>query len=372
MIRVNNAQTPLKAKKYLNECVDTNWFSGEGPFVSKFEEKFANYLDCKYAVAVNSGTASLHLALVTLGIGSGDEVILPASTIASCYFAIWYTGAKAVAVDVDPQTYNIDPKLIEQKITARTKAIMVVHLYGHPCDMDPIVTIAKKHHLYIVEDAAEAHGATYKGKKVGSIGDIGCFSFYANKIVSCGEGGMLVTNNKRLFDKASTLSKLNFDPKKRFIHQGLGFRYDMTNMQAAVGLASLEEINKSIKFKKKMANFYNKTLKNIDGLILPVEKLWANNVYWMYAVRINAALFGMSRDKLIRILENKYQIQTRSFFYSPNIAFKAMNLYQKEKFPVAETIGEEGMYLPSGIGNSLAEFKKVTEAIIEISKKNKN
>lgn len=369
MIRVNTVKVPKKAKLYLNECVDTNWFSGEGPFVEKFSKEFAKYLGCKYAVAVNSGTASLHLALATLGIGPGDEVILPASTIASCFFAIMYTGAKAIAVDVDQETYNIDPKLIEAKISPKTKAIMVVHLYGHPCDMDPILKIAKKNKLYVIEDAAEAHGATYKGKKLGSIGDVGCFSFYANKIVSCGEGGMLVTNNEKIFNKALSLSKLNHSPKKRFVHQGIGYRYDMTNMQAAIALASLEEIEESIKFKKKMAKYYNQELSGIDGLILPIEKDWASNVYWMYAIRIKKNLFGMTKDELMNLLEKKYNVQTRSFFYSPNIAFKSMNLYQKEKFPVAEMIGKEGLYLPSGLGNSLSDFQTTVQAIKEIAKK---
>ncbi len=366
MIPVNKPQIPAKAQAYLTECVNSGWFSAEGPFVKKFETAFAKYVGVKYALVVNSGTTALHLALLSLGIGKGDEVILPASTIASCYFAIWYTGAKAVPVDVDPETYTINPKEIKKHLTSKTKAIMVVHLFGHPCEMDPINKIAKKHKLFVIEDAAEAHGATYQKQPVGSLGDVACFSFYSNKIVSCGEGGMVLTNDESLYKKAAALANLNHTPEKRFVHAGIGYRYTMTNMQAGLALASFEEIKSSIKYKRQMAKRYHQLLGKIPGLILPVEKEWAKNVYWMYSIRVVKKDFGYSRDELMKMLMEKYKIQTRSFFYPPKVAFKAMRLFQKESFPIAERIGEEGLYLPSGLGNSMDEFEAVAVAIRQI------
>lgn len=362
MIPVNRPAIPKHAKRYLDTCASSGWFSSEGPFVKRFEEAFATYLGVPYASTTSSGTAALHLALLALGVGPGDEVILPAMTIASCYFAIWYTGAKAVPVDVDPDIYCIDPKHIEEKITKRTKVIMAVHLFGHPCDMDPIMAIAKKHNLKVLEDAAEAHGAEYKGKKVGSIGDIAIFSFYANKIVTTGEGGMVVSNNRRYIETVSKLKSLNHS-KIRFIHEGIGYNYLMSNMQAAVGLASLEEISLSIRHKRAMAALYSKRLTNIPGLIVPTEQPWATCVYWMYAVRVSPELSKLSRNKLMRALRAKNGIQTRTLFYSPRTAFKALGYYQNSHFPVAEALEKTGLYLPSGLGNTMAEFRKVTEVL---------
>jgi len=366
MIPVNKPQIPTNALTYFTECVNSGWFSAEGPYVKKFEAAMAKYVGVKYAVAVNSGTTALHLALLTLGIGKGDEVILPASTIASCYFAIWYTGAKAVPVDVDPETFTINPSLIKKHLTPKTKAIMAVHLFGHPCDMDAINRIAKKHKLCVVEDAAEAHGATYKKQRTGSLGDISCFSFYANKIVSCGEGGMVLTNNQDIYIKAASLANLNHTPEKRFVHAGVGYRYAMTNMQAGLALASFEEIKHSLSYKRQMAKTYQKILGKIPGIILPVEKKWAKNVYWMYAVRIDESKFGYSRDVLMKILQQEYGIQTRTFFYPPKVAFKPMKLYQREQFPVAEKIGSDGLYLPSGLGNTVEDFEFVAKTIKKV------
>jgi len=369
MIPVNRPKINPRAKKYLTECIKTNWLSAEGPFVDRFEKAFARWLGAKYATTTTSGTTSLHLALASLGIGKGDEVILPALTIGSCYFAIWYCGAVAVPVDVKPETYNIDPALIEKKITSRTKAIMVVHLYGHPCDMDSIIRLVKKYHLKLIEDAAEACGAEYKNIKVGTFGDVSCFSFYANKIITTGEGGMLVTNNKKIYEKAKKLKDLNFNLRKRFIHDGIGFNYRMTNLQAAVGLAGLEKIDKSIKYKRKMADYYNKNLRKIKNLVLPVEKEWAKNVYWMYAVLVKEKKIGINRDRLMKILWEKYKIQTRAFFYPPNIAFKKIGIYNHQRYPVAERLSKEGLYLPSGLGNTFSEFRKVCKALNNILKK---
>jgi len=361
IIPVNRPSVPKNAKKYLDQCVSEGWFSSEGPFIKRFEDSFASYLGVSYASTTSSGTAALHLALLALGVGPGDEVILPALTIASCYFAIWYTGAKAIPVDIDPEIYCIDPKFIEAKVTKRTKVIMVVHLFGHPANMDPIMKIAKKHKLKVLEDAAEAHGAEYKDKKVGSIGDIAIFSFYANKIVTTGEGGMVVSNNKKYIQTVNKLKALNHS-KTRFIHNGVGYNYLMSNMQAAVGLASLEEIKISIVKKRAMAKFYKTHLSKISGLILPIEKPWAKSVYWMYAMRIDSQGFKIQKDTFMTSLLNN-GIQTRSFFYSPKTAFAPSHRFQSTSFPIAERYEKTGFYLPSGLGTTHSEFVSVVRQI---------
>lgn len=364
MIPVNRPQIPKNARKYLDACVSSGWFSSEGSFVGQFEAQFAKYVGVRYASATSSGTASLHLAVMALGIGKGDEVILPATTIASCYFAIWYTGAKAVPADIDPNIYTIDPKQIEAKITKRTKAIMVVHLFGHPCDMDPVMKIARKYKLAVIEDAAEAHGAEYKGKKAGSMGDISIFSFYANKIVTTGEGGMVVSNNKTLIDRVNKLKSLNHS-STRFIHEGVGYTYLMSNMQAAVGLASLEEIKLSIKKKRTMAAYYHGHLSQVPGLLLPIEKPWAKNVYWMYAVRVDPQKIKLSRDELMEKLKTK-GVQTRTFFYSPKTAFKKMNVFTTSRFPVSESVEKTGFYLPSGLGSTTEEIHRTVKILLPL------
>lgn len=368
MIFVNKPDINPEASANLSQCITTNWLSSEGPFVKEFESKVADYLGVKYAIATNSGTTALHLAVVGLGIGEGDEVILPASTIGSCFFAIWQAQAKAVAVDVTANTFTIDPDLIEAKITKNTKAIMVVHLYGHPCEMKSIQRIAKKYRLPIIEDTAEAFGSEFKNKKLGGIGKVGCFSFYANKLVTTGEGGMVVTNDRKLAQKVRELRILNSSKKNKFIYDGLGFNYTMSNLQAAVGVAQLKNVSKAIKFKRHMADFYQKNLHKINGLTLPYEEKWAKSTYWMYAVLVDHKKFGMSRDQLAKRLMVEFGIQTRTFFYPPNISFKKMGMYQNEKFPVSQKISREGLYLPSGLGNTFEEFAKTCKAIRKLAK----
>lgn len=365
-IFVNVPSIPQNSQKYVLDCLKSGWISGHGKYVSKFEKEFSKYIGTKYSITTNSGTTALYLALLALGIGLGDEVVLPASTIGSCYFAIWYVGAKAVPVDVDIETYNINPNLIEEKITNKTKAILVVHLYGLPAKMRQIKEIALRYKLKIIEDAAEAHGAEYGNKKIGSIGDIGCFSFYANKIITSGEGGMLVTSNRKIYEAAKQIKGLNCIPNKRFVHAGIGHRFNMTNMQAALGLSSLEEIERSLSRKRKMASIYSHHLKKISGLVLPNESRKYGSVYWVYAILVEEEKFGVSRDELIDILLKKYGIHTRTFFYDPRVAFKKMGKFKNYKFEVAEKISKQGLYLPSGLGNSDEEFEKVCEALKKI------
>lgn len=368
MIPVNRPIIAKNALKYVSGCVKTGWVSSSGQYVQLFEEKFAKFLGVKYALTTTSGTTALHLALATLGIGPGDEVILPTLTMAACPMSILYTGATPVLVDSEPETYNLDINKIEGKITKKTRVIMVVHLYGHPVDMWPVLQIAKKYKLKIIEDCAEAHGATYQGKKVGTFGEVNCFSFYANKIITTGEGGMIVTNHKRLYEKAKALKELAHSPKKRFLHTQVGFNYRLTNLQAALGVAQLEEVKKYLKIKRKMAQSYNSSLKNIKGLRLPMEKEWAKNVYWMYAVLVEKG-FPLTRDQFVEALK-KQGVETRNFFIPMHQqpAFKKLGLFKRERYPVAERLSKQGLYLPSGLGNTEAEIKKVCQVIKKIVK----
>jgi perosamine synthetase len=290
-----------KELEYASDCLKTNWISSAGKYIPEFEKRFAEYCSCKYGISTTSGTTALHLALAALGIGPGDEVVLPAFTMAACAFSIVYTGAKPVLVDAEPDTWNMDVTQLERKITKKTKAIMPVHIYGHPCDMDPIMDIAKRHNLFVVEDAAEAHGAEYKGTRVGSIGQVSCFSFYANKIITTGEGGMVMTNDAQIADKARRLKDQAFSPQRRFLHTNVGFNYRMTNVQAAIGLAQMESIDKFVEMRRKNAALYNAGLKDIPGITLPQEKKWAKNVYWMYGIVAGKEL-GIDRDSLMQKL----------------------------------------------------------------------
>lgn len=359
---------PLLGKKELKnvmEAVKSGWISSKGKFITEFEEKFAQYCGVKHSIAVSNGTVALHLALVALDIGIGDEVIVPTLTFIATANAVKYTGATPVFVDSDPNYWGIDPEKIEKAITVKTKAIIPVHLYGHPCDMDPIMDIAKKYNLFVIEDAAEAHGAEYKGKKVGSFGDINCFSFYGNKIITTGEGGMCLTNDEKLAQKMRILKDHGMNLNKKYWYDVIGFNYRMTNMQAAIGVAQLKKLDKFIKNKREIANWYSSGLKEIEGkkfIKLPVEMPWAKNVYWMYSVLIKNG-FKMDRDKLMEKLKEK-DIETRPFFYPIHI----MPLYSKggKKFLVAEEISKKGLNLPSSVKLSAKEVKSICQVIKEI------
>ncbi len=294
-IPVNQPVITAEAKTYVAEAMESGWVSSAGTYIDLFEKQFADYLGVKHAITVTNGTNALHLALVSLGIGKGDEVIVADFTMFGSIAAILYTGATPVFIDAEPETFCIDASLIEQKITKHTKAIMPVHIYGHSADMDPIMVIAEKHGLSVIEDAAEVHGATYKNRKCGSIGHINCFSFYGNKVITTGEGGMVVTDDDQLAAKARMLKDLAHSPGKRFWHEELGYNYRMTNLQAACGLGQMEHIDEFVTKKQWMAAEYGKRLKGIEGLRLPVTKDWAGNVYWMYAVLVEDS-FPMTKD----------------------------------------------------------------------------
>lgn len=361
--------------KYVNDCLKTNWISSAGKYIGMFENDFAKYCETKYGIATCNGTVSIHLALEALNIGPDDEVIVPDFTMIASVNSILYTGAKPVFVDADIETWCIDPKLIEEKITKKTKAIMPVHIYGHPCDMDPIQKLAKKYNLSIVEDAAEAHGALYKNKKIGSLGDAASFSFYSNKILVCGEGGMVVTNDEKLADRMRLLKNHAFT-KNRFTHEEVGYNYRMTNIQAAIGLGQLENADKLVQMRINNANLYNKLLRNIKGIILPPSKDWAKNVYWMYGILLSKE-FGMPRDRLREELL-KEGIDTRSFFIpshrQPMFTKKSKKFKMPDisgRYPVSDNLGSSGFYLPSSSHLPKEDIIYITDTIKKIKENTK-
>lgn len=365
-VPVNEPVITPEAKQYVREALDSGWVSSAGPFIERFEKAFAEYLGVKHAVTTTSGTTALHLALVTLEIGPGDEVILPDFTMMACVFSVLYTGAKPVFVDVDPWIFTMDPEKIEEKITQKTKAIMPVHIYGHPVDMDPVLAIAKRHGLWVMEDAAEAHGARHRGRLCGSIGDINAFSFYGNKIITTGEGGMVVTNNDALAARARMLRNLAHSKEKRFWHKELGFNYRMTNLQAALGCGQLAHIEEFITKKEWMAAQYASELHGVRGLRLPITKEWATNVHWMYAVLVEDP-FPLSRDAFRRALQER-DIDTRDFFSSCS-AQPATRKHCGEggHYPVTERIADHGLYLPSGLALTQEQIDTVCHAIRDIA-----
>tara|TARA_B100000315_G_C14571731_1_gene585922 strand:+ start:112 stop:1284 length:1173 start_codon:yes stop_codon:yes gene_type:complete len=348
----------------LNDKAISGYF---GKNLKEFEEGFAEYCECKYGVTTSSGTTSLHLALATLSISAGDEVLVSTLTNMATFFAVLYQGATPIPIDIESDTLNIDPKKVEEKITSKTKAILVVHLFGHPVDMAPILELAEKYNLKVVEDCAQAHGATYKGRKVGSFGDMGCFSFYANKIITTGEGGMITTDSEELAERARSLKSLAFGKANKFMHTDIGFNYRMTNLQAAVGCAQLEKIEYIIEQKRRIAQFYESQLKNLSFLQLPVEKSYARNVYWMYHIVLNEEL-SKKRATIMQRLHDK-GIETREGFIPFNLQniFIQIGLTYPDDCPEASKIAYNSFYLPSSPTISDEDIKYVSEQLIEIS-----
>lgn len=352
--------TPLlngNEEKYLLECVRTGWISSEGPFIKQFEDKFATYIGRQEGIAVSNGSGALDIAVQALKIGVGDEVIIPSFTIISPAQSVVRSGAKPVLVESDPLTWNMDVTKIEAKITLKTKAIIVVHIYGLPVDMDPILMLCQKYKLLLIEDAAEMHGQTFKGKKCGSFGDISIFSFYPNKHITTGEGGMLMVDDHSVAERCRKLRNLAFEPSgRRFIHSELGWNYRMTNMQAALGLAQLEKIEDHIIRKREIGNLYQDGLKNLKGFQLPLAYTdYAENIYWVFGlVADTQELCESTVNKL-----NECGIGTRPFFWCMHEqpVFLKMGLFTNEKYPVAERIARNGFYIPSGLG---LELKQIT------------
>lgn len=364
-VPVNEPIVSDKAKEYVNDALDTGWISSAGTYIDKFETAFADYLGVKHATTVSNGTTALHLALDALDVSEGDEVIIPNLTIISCAAAVVYLGARPVFVDVEKTTGNIDPSLIESAITPKTKAIMVVDLYGHPADYDAIRAIADAHKLPIIEDAAEAHGAEYKGKKAGSLGDIATFSFYANKILTTGEGGMVVTNREDLIEKIKQKKNLCHAPGKRFWHEEIGYNYRMTNLQAALGLGHLEEIDTFIAKKLEMVKKYDEGLKDIAALKLPTQEKYARSVYWMYNIELTKDA-PFDRETFCAKLKAN-GVDTRTYFY-PMHEQPVLSKYVQSgtSYPVSKHLSEVGLYLPSGLAITDEQIDHVIKTVKEV------
>lgn len=365
-VPVNQPVLSEQAKKNVLHALETGWISSAGSFVDEFERKFSTYLGRKHGIAVSNGTTALHAALLALGVGAGDEVIVPAFTMIASIFAIMYTGARPVFVDCDRETFTMLTGDIEAKITSHTKAIMPVPIYGHACEMDEILAIAKKHHLFIIEDAAEAHGGEYKGRKCGSFGELACFSFYANKIITTGEGGMVVTDDDALAHRVRKFKDLYHSDAKRFVHEDLGYNYRITNLQAAIGAAQIDHIDEYVAQKQHMADFYGAHLRDIPGLRLPITRPHVKNVYWMYAVLVDPDVFGMNKDDLRGALKER-GVDTRDFFYAPSDQPALTNRYSDMgRFPNTEYIATHGFYLPSGLALTDEQMKYVVDQIVDI------
>lgn len=349
--------------KYVLDCLTSNWISSAGKYLTLFEQAFSRKAGCGHGITCVSGTAALHLILAALGLGPGDEVILPTFTMIATAFAVSYTGARPVFVDSERRTWNMDTGQIEAKITDRTKAIIVVHTYGHPVDMDAVLEIAQRHHLYVVEDAAEAHGAQYKGRLVGSLADGAAFSFYANKVITTGEGGMVTTNNPELAETVRTLRDHAFSKERHFWHKYIGYSFRMTNLQAAVGLAQTEQMDGFVARRRDNAAAYTSLLREIPGLTLPVQESWARNVYWMYGVLVEDE-FGITRDELRRCLAEQ-GIETRTFFIPMHLQPIYYEDYRGERYPVAEDLCRRGLYFPSASSLTQREIEFVVQAVRE-------
>jgi len=370
MIPVSEPLLDGNEKRYLAECIDSGWISSEGPFVARFERAFASHMGCSHGVAVCNGTAALETALYALGVGRGDEVIMPSFTIISCALAAIRLGARPVLVDIEPEMWCMDMAQIAGRISPRTKVIMPVHIYGHPVDMDPLLRLRESHGCKILEDAAEVHGAEYFSRhlgdrwvKCGAMGDAAATSFYANKIVTTGEGGMVLSNDSLVADRARSYRNLCFQPEKRFYHTDLGFNFRLTNLQAAVGLAQVERLDEFIKIKVKLAAYYRQLIETIPGLRFMTVKPWAKPVYWMYAVELDPQS-GLDAATVMERMRAR-GVGTRPFFMGLHRqpALLELGLFRDESYPNTDKAHRLGFYLPSGLTLTEAVIEKIVAAL---------
>lgn len=351
-----------RESELLSRALREGWVTSDGPFVEQFERRFSRYVGAPYGIATTNGTAALHVALVALGIGPGDEVLVPDATMVACMDSVLYTGAKPVFVDVDPATWTIDVGLAESAITPRTRAIMPVHTYGHPADMDALRRLARSRGLTILEDAAEAHGSEYRGERVGALGDLGCFSFYASKIVSTGEGGMVVTRRKQLAQRVERLHELAYASEVRnYRHTEVGFNYRLTDLQAAVGLAQLEQLPKFVRHRRECAAVYAEVLGSLDRVTLQGEASWARSAYWAYTILVQGG--ETKRNRLMAALRRKGISSRVAFWPMHRQPFAPTPEGPARSFPVADRIGAEGMSLPFGNGIPVETVREVAEVV---------
>ncbi len=349
-------------KAYVLDCLDSTWISSTGKYVERFESSFADFCGARQAISCCNGTVALHLALVALGLEAGDEVIVPTLTFVATANAVRYCGATPVFVDVDPETWTIDPSLIEQKITSRTRGIIVVHLYGQPGDLDPILDLAGRHSLFVVEDAAEAHGAEYKGNKVGALTDVGAFSFYGNKAITTGEGGMLTTNDDALAAKLRLLRGQGMDSRRRYWHPVVGYNYRMTNVAAAIGLGQLEKVDWHLEQRATVANWYKEALSGVGGVRWQAEADWSKRIYWMFSVTLDADV--SDRDAVMSYLKDA-GIETRPLFHPLHLLPPYQTPAENTAYPVAEQISQHGFSLPTWAGLTHDDVNYVIEFLVQ-------
>jgi len=368
-VQVNEPLLDGNEKKYLSECIDTGWISSEGPFIKQFENGLAKYFNRKHAIAVSNGTVAIDIAIDALDLKSGDEIIMPTFTIISCISGLIKKGCIPIFIDQDLDTWNMNVDQIEGKITSRTKAIMVVHIYGLPVEMNKVLEIANKYNLKIIEDAAEMHGQEYLGKKCGSFGDISTLSFYPNKHITTGEGGMVLTDNDELAEKCKSLRNLCFIPEQRFLHYELGYNARMTNMQAAIGLAQLERIDNFVEKKRWIGKKYTERLQSVKSLQLPVvSTTYAENIYWVYGVVIKDNQTMDAKEAMKKFAEAG--IGTRPFFWGlhEQPVLKNYNINVQGSFPISEHMSRQGFYLPSGLAITESQINYVCDTLLKIFK----
>ena len=369
IIPVNIPKISIYEKKFVNDCLKTNWISSEGKFVKMFEEKFSKFNNRKYGITVSSGTAALEVAIKSLNLKKNSEVIIPSFSIISTALCVIKAGLKPILVDCQIDTWNVNVNDLLSKINRNTSAIIITHIYGLPVDLNKILIAARKRKIKIIEDAAEVIGQTYLGKKCGSFGDISTFSFYANKHITTGEGGMLLTNKKNIYEKCISLRNLSFSKSyyNRFDHDDIGWNYRMTNLQAALGCGQLKNIKWIVRRKKEVGNRYYNTLKNCNNIILQKNiTSYSKNIYWVFGIVLNKKL-SQKRNEVMNALLKK-RIITRPFFVPMNkqTIFKKMNLFKKVKMPISELISAQGFYLPSGLGIKNKEIDYVCKNLIKI------
>jgi perosamine synthetase len=365
MIPVNEPLLTEEDFASVNEALRSGWISGAGPYIEAFESRWAAYCGRKHGIALANGTVALQVAIALLDLEPGDEVIMPTFTIISCALPVVLAGAIPVLVDSDPDTWTMDVTHIEQRITRRTRAIMPVHIYGHPVDMDPVLDLAATYNLRVIEDAAEAHGAEYRGRSAGSFGTSSCFSFYANKLLTTGEGGMLLLDDDALAARARGLRNLGFQPGRRFFHTELGFNYRLTNLQAALGLPQVERMDDIVSRKRHIGQAYTERLSEMPGLELQVQQPWAKSVYWMFGVVLREDT-GLDATEFARRLASR-GVETRPFFLGMHEqpVLRDRGLFHAESYPVAERIARQGLYLPSGLGLQDSQIDRVCQAVGE-------